>query len=517
MRTKNSFINLIVSWGTQIANTLLRFALRTVFIHILTTEYLGLNGLFSNILNFLSFAELGVGSAIAFSLYKPLAERDETAIAGIMNFFRKTYFIIGIFVLVVGLSFTPFIEYFINDIPDIPYIHLIYALCVVNSGISYFLVYKSTLIIADQRKDIVEKNNFIFKMLLLTGQMGILLLTHNYILYLLVNIIVTLLTNISISMIADKRYRFLSTKKNTQIDPDTLSEIKKNVSATMLHKVGAVIIFGTDNLLISKFFGLEIVGLYSNYHLIIDTLTNFVGQIQASVTASVGNLGITATPEKKLEVFERYLFLVFWLFNFTSICLVALLNPFIHLWIGEQYIIPISVVAVLVFNYFLTGLRSAAATFDNAFGLFWNTRKLPVIESVINLVISIALAKWVGYIGIFLGTTISSLISGTWFEPYVLYKYGFKKSSIGYYRHLMEYFIVTVLSGIFFVFIISVISINGFGGFILKCFIVVFGSNLFLILIYFRSKRMKYIYEIFGQIRMFIKKRFKKGDMYAGD
>ncbi len=125
MRTKNSFINLIVSWGTQIANTLLRFALRTVFIHILTTEYLGLNGLFSNILNFLSFAELGVGSAIAFSLYKPLAERDETAIAGIMNFFRKTYFIIGIFVLVVGLSFTPFIEYFINDIPDIPYMHYV--------------------------------------------------------------------------------------------------------------------------------------------------------------------------------------------------------------------------------------------------------------------------------------------------------------------------------------------------------------------------------------------------------
>ena len=249
MRTKNSFINLIVSWSTQIINILLQFILRTVFINILTTEYLGLNGLFSNILSCLSFAELGFGAAITFSLYKPLAENDEKTIAGIMNFFKKVYFAVGLFVLVAGLSLVPFITKLINDIPDIKYIHLIYALWVLNSGISYFLVYKSTLIIADQRKDIVEKNNFVFKIIQLVLQVIILILTRNYVFYLLVQIFVTIVTNISISVIADKRYPFLIRKRNEKINLDILSEIKKNVCATVLHKIGAVVIFGTDNLI----------------------------------------------------------------------------------------------------------------------------------------------------------------------------------------------------------------------------------------------------------------------------
>ncbi len=501
MRTKNSFINLIVSWSTQIINILLQFILRTVFINILTTEYLGLNGLFSNILSCLSFAELGFGAAITFSLYKPLAENDEKTIAGIMNFFKKVYFAVGLFVLVAGLSLVPFITKLINDIPDIKYIHLIYALWVLNSGISYFLVYKSTLIIADQRKDIVEKNNFVFKIIQLVLQVIILILTRNYVFYLLVQIFVTIVTNISISVIADKRYPFLIRKRNEKINLDILSEIKKNVCATVLHKIGAVVIFGTDNILLSKFFGLVIVGLYSNYYLIINTLTNLVGQIQASIVASVGNLGVNATDEKKIEVFDKYLFMNFWIFCFTTSCLVSLLNPFIDVWLGKDYLIPVFMTVVLTFNYFLAGFRSAAATFNNAFGLFWNTRKLPVVESILNIVLSIIFIEVFGYIGIFLGTTISSLSTGTWYEPFILYYKGFHKPPFLYYKRLIEYFLVAIVSMFLFIFVIDGIPFSGLGGFILKFLVSVIGSNIFLFIVYFKTKRIKYIYEMTGKVK----------------
>lgn len=512
MRTKNSVINLLVSWITQILNIILQFALRTVFIQALSAEYLGLNGLFSNILSFLSFAELGFGSAITFSLYKPLAENDEKTVAGIMNFFKKVYFAVGFFVLVVGISLTPLLPHLINDMPDIPYIHFIYVLWVINSGTSYFLVYKSTLIIADQRKDIVDKNNIVFKVLQLCLQAFILFITRNYILYLVIQIVMTLCSNISISIIADKRFNYLKQYKKEKIRDDTLSAIKRNVGATILHKVGAVVIFGTDNILLSKFFGLFIVGLYSNYYLIINTLTNLVGQIQASIVASVGNLGAVGTNEKKLEVFENYCFLNFWIFSFTSACLASLLDPFIRFWIGDHYTLQSIVVWVLVFNYFLTGFRSAAATFNNAFGLFWNTRKLPVIESVLNIAFSIVFADLFGYIGIFLGTTLSSLITGAWFEPNILYKEGFKHSVSKYYKRMVEYFCVTVIVSVLCIIVVNYISVNGVIGLILKFISAGLLSNILLFMIYCRTNRILNIYDLVRKVYRMLQSR-RKGEV----
>lgn len=512
MRTQNSVINLLVSWITQILNIILQFALRTVFIQVLSAEYLGLNGLFSNILSFLSFAELGFGSAITFSLYKPLSENDEKTVAGIMNFFKRVYFAVSIFVLVAGISITPFLPYLVSDIPDIPHISFIYILWVINSAASYFLVYKSTLILADQRKDIVDKNNIIFKVLQLCLQAYILIVTRNYILYLVAQIVMTVCSNISISIIADKRFNYLKRYKKERIKDNVLSEIKRNVGATILHKAGAVVIFGTDNVLLSKFFGLFIVGLYSNYYLIINTLTNLTGQIQSSIIASVGNLGAVGTYEKKLKVFESYCFINFWIFSFTSACLASLLDPFIKFWIGEQYTLQSIVVWVLVFNYFLTGFRSAAATFNNAFGLFWNTRKLPVIESLFNIVFSIVFASMFGYIGIFLGTTISSLITGAWFEPYILYKEGFKYPVSKYYKQMFEYFCVTFIVSVICIFVINLISVNDIIGLIIKFITAGLLSNILLFLIYCRTNRISNIYNLVQKVCKMLQAK-RKGEV----
>lgn len=499
-RTENSVKNITVSFFTQILNIFFQFILRTIFIMVLSTEYLGLNGLFTNILSYLSFAELGFGAAITFCLYKPLAEKDYKTVAGIMNYFKKVYYCVGCFVLIAGTLLTPMLPYLISDMPNIPNIYTIYMLWVINSALSYFFVYKSTLIIADQRKDIVEKINIVFKLLQLLSQAIILLITHNYILYLLAQITVTVLCNMSISIIADSRYPYLNVMRNEHIKDIELKEIKNNVRALILHKIGGVVIFGTDNILLSKFFGLIIVGLYSNYYLIINTLSLLTGQIQASIVASVGNLGVIGSTEEKKIVFQRYLFINFWIFSFTSSCLISLINPFIEIWLGNDFLLPHVVVSVLVLNYFITGFRSAAATFINAFGLFWNTRKLPIVESFLNILLSIVFAYCFGYIGVFLGTTISSIMSGIWYEPYVLYKNAFNISPKKYYLRLIEYFIVTVICAVTSLLSVKCVESSGIIGIILKFFVVGLVPNIIIILIYNKSKRFIYFKNFFYKV-----------------
>lgn len=504
-RTERSVKNISVSLFTQLLNILFQFVLRTIFIMVLSKEYLGLNGLFSNILSCLSFAELGFGAAITFSLYKPLANNDYKAIAGIMNYFKIVYYCVACFVLIVGTLLTPFLPYLINGTPSISNIYLIYILFVINSSLSYLGIYKSTLIIADQRKDIVDKNNIVFKLLQLFLQGLILLTTHNYNLYLLIQIIMTVLCNFSISIIVDRRYNYLKAMGNEVISDNVRDEIKNNVRATLLHKIGAVVIFSTDNILLSKFFGLIIVGLYSNYYLIINTLSILTGQIQSSIVASVGNLGVTESSEKKMLVFHRYMFVNFWIFSFTSSCLISLFNPFVEIWLGKDFLLPYSVVSILVFNYFITGLRSASATFNNAFGLFWHTRQLPIIESFLNIVLSIIFACSFGYIGIFIGTSVSSLLTGIWYEPYVLYKMAFNVSPKKYYLKLVEYSSVAFICALISFLIINCVEISGIVGITLKFIIAIIIPNLILFLIYYKSKRFIYYKNLF--VNVLVKKQ----------
>lgn len=512
MRTRNSFVNFITAIVTQILNIVILFGLRTVFIKMLSTEYLGMNGLFSNILGFLSFAELGFGAAIAFSLYKPLAENDERSISGIMNFFRKVYLTVGAFVLTAGLAIAPFIEFFINDSPDIPYLKLIYSLFVINSAASYLGSYKATLIIADQKKYIVENNNFLFKIVTALLQLVALVAFQDYVLYLVAAIAGTIGNNISITIIANKKYPFIKQNSSEKIHDKHKAEIKRNVKATIMHKIGAVVIWGTDNILLSKFFSLTTVALYSNYYLVISHVNNLLGQIQASVVASVGNLGVEAADERKLEVFKTYFLLNFWIFGFSSVCLLVMFNQFIELWIGKEFFLPLTVVAVLVLNYFLAGFRSAAASFTNAFGLFWNTRYVSVIESAINLALSIVLLLRFGYIGVFLGTTVSSVATGLWYEPYVLYKKGFHQSPSKYYVMASKCLIVMLIDVLLCWYVINSIPFTGGLWFIVKCVIVFALSNLVLLVFYFKSPQFKSLLNVLSGLVTGIFRKIRKGE-----
>ena len=492
-RIKNTIRNTLYGVCGQIISYIFNFAYRTVFIHVLSINYLGVNGLFGDILSMLSLAELGVGSAITFSLYKPLAENDRKKLKGLMRYYCKAYKIIGVTVAIIGISLLPFLDYIIKDKPNIPNLNLIYILYLVDSVTTYFFAYKRSIIIADQQGyiDIINKNIFIIIRSLL--QIVILILTGNFIYTLIIQVICSFMSNLSISRKADKLHSFLKEKDKCILDVSTKKDLFKKIRAMFYHNIGSVVVLGTDNLLMASYIGVYWVGIYSNYSMIINIISSFVRQFTDTIVASIGNMTSLDSTEKSYNVFNVLFFVNYWIYCFASICLITLLNPFITLWIGEKYILNQSIVLLIVLNFYIGGMRQNVIAFRNTLGLFWNDRYKPIFESIINLVASIILLKKIGIAGVFLGTSISLASTSLWVEPYILFKHYFKKSPKKYFVKYISRFFLTSCLAMFMLLISKKIFDGSLGSLIILvilCFILI---NLILFAIFFRRKEFKYI------------------------
>ena len=438
---KNSGMTIFV----QIATLMLNFVQRTFLIRILGEEYAGIDGLFSNILTILSLAELGVGSAIVFSMYKPMAERDEQKLVQLIQFYGKVFRLVGSTIIIAGTALTPFLGFFIKDPPNISNISLIYVLYVINTGISYFFSYKASILTVGQEDYIVSLNRFIFHSIQIIFQVFILIRFRDFIIFFLIKIICTLLSNISVTLIANKKYPFILSKSTSRLSESELNKIKKNVAALFLHKVGTIVIYGTDNLLISRFISIAAVGIYSNYSMIISAVSTFTSSVFYSMTASVGNLGAEGDQKHTYQIFKNVLFLNYFIGAFCTVCLLFLLNPFIKLWLGERFLLSDEIVLLIVIVFYIDFGRRAVIVFRNALGLFWYDRYKPFVEASVNLISSIALAQYFGMAGVFGGTVISFLGVSFWWESLILYKYGFKKKFRLHVRDIAKYTAATLL------------------------------------------------------------------------
>lgn len=496
-RVKNSVFNLSFSMLGQIANIFAKFLVRTVFVHILGNEYLGLNGLFTNILSFLSLSELGVGTAIVFSLYKPIAENDGNQIAKIMLLFRKAYIIIGLIVILVGVSLCPFLKFFIADMPNIPNIQIIYILYVTNSGISYFFSYKAAFISANQKNYIVTNNRYIFIFIFSALQCVLLVLTHDYIVFLVLQVLCTLITNISISAIANRKYPVLKVKNAEALDDDTKYVIKSNVSANLMHRIGGIIVFSTDNILLSKMFDLGIVGIYSNYSLLISTVEGVIDQFFNAITASVGSLRISADKKHQIEIYYIIYFINFWLYSVCAVCFPILFEPFILLWLGHKYVMDRYCVVFIVLNFYLKGLRKTNQIFNSAYGLSPKYKYMPIPESVINIAASIIFGRFLGPIGIFIGTTISSVSTCVWVEPMILFKFGFESRITPLAKKYIGYMGFTLFTVVITFFATSFVASDGWIGLIIELVICLIIPNFLIALIYYRTDEFKYVKNLF--------------------
>ena len=501
MRSKSSAKNLVVALIGQAFGLIISFIARIIFVKFLSDEYLGLNGLFTNLLTMLSLVELGVGSALVYSLYKPLADGDNEKVKSLMDLYRKSYNIIGGVVLIIGILFIPFYRYLISEVPSISHLDFIYILFVLNTSISYFYSYKRSLIICDQKRYIATIYRYVFYFLLNVFQIIVLFLTHNYILYLITQVVFTCLENICISIKADRMYPYLKDKNIKKLDKKELNTISKNVRAMLFHKIGGVVVNSTDNILISKLVGLIAVGMYSNYYLITSALDTITAQFFNAITASVGNLGACTNSKKVKETFNTTFFLNYLIYGVITVCLLILFNPFIEVWLGKKYLFDFGVVLVITICFYLKGIRKTCLTFKDALGLFWQDRYKPIIESIINLVASIILGIKYGVLGIFMGTIISTVTTSLWIEPYVLYKYYFKENIIDYLYRFIKYTLVVVLTYLIVQKIVILISINGILGLLIKGVVSLILSILIMTIVFIKTNEIKHVKKIFKDIK----------------
>ncbi|HKL57373.1 MAG TPA: hypothetical protein VJ854_03155 [Sphaerochaeta sp.] len=435
------------------------FIARKIFVMFLSMEYLGISGLFANILMVLSLAELGFGGAISYSLYKPLAFGETYKIQALMKLYRRAYRIIGTVVLVLGFAFTPFLSVLMKEVPDIPHLYSIYWLFVLNSGSSYFLGYKRTVIIADQKSYINSIYLYGFQVLKHVLQILVLVVTGNYILFLVVLLLCTIGENLTITLRVNSLYAYLKEKTDATLTRDDKEKIKRNIVALTFHKAGGVLVNGTDSIILVKFVSLVSAGLFANYTLLQSSVGGIVGLIFSSITASIGNLSAERGAEGSKNLFDELHFISAWVYGFTALCLYFLCNPFISLWLGRAYLFPQSVVFVIVLNYYLAGMRRPVLAFKDSLGLFWYDRYKSLLQAAINLVVSILLARRFGVLGVLVGASVSVLATSFWIEPYVVFRFGFDKPLGQYFFQYLGYTLVTLVAGFATYFTLSLITI----------------------------------------------------------
>ncbi|MTP16925.1 oligosaccharide flippase family protein, partial [Turicibacter sanguinis] len=437
MRTSNSIKNSIIGTLTIFISMVTSFIAQAVFIRILSIDFLGLNGLFTNILSILSLFELGIGNAIIYNLYSPLAKKNKEEINSLMCFYKKSYHIIAILILICGVLILPFLNFIVRDVEVDINIYIVYILFLLSSVASYIISYKRSLIYADQKNYIINIIHMAYLIILNISQLLALYFTKNYYLYLIIKILYQLFENIVITVCANRLYPYLKDKKVKKLDKEIEQNIFLKIKALVFHKIGAVIINGTDNIIISAFFTIGIVGIYSNYYMIINAINIMFTQIISSCMASVGNLLVTSDKQNIYYTFRRIRFLNFWISSFSAISLLCMIQPFIIIWVGKEYLLGGEVVIILVFNYFQKMQRCTYSTFKDSAGIWQEDKYVPLIESFFNILFSIVCLKYFGLSGVFMGTIISGLVLWCYSYPRFVYKKLFN-------RHYLAYFVETL-------------------------------------------------------------------------
>lgn len=505
-RTQHVVQNASIGLLSQIVTTVLSFVSRTFFIYILGKEYLGISGLFTNILMILSFAELGIGNAMVYSMYNPVKEGDTEKIKSLLLLYKKSYRYIGISVAVIGLAIIPFLDMLIHGtVPNVKEpIILLYVLFLINSVISYFYAYKQSIVIAAQEDYIVTLNSLIVNSVCFVIQIGILLVTGNYILFLLCTIFATLLTNLSISRIADKRYPELT----TQAIPLAKYEVKKifsNVKSLAVYKLGSVTLNGTGNIMISWLFNVSSVGIYANYLLFTSFFQTVNTRIMGAFTSSVGNLNAGSSKEKQYIVFNSIFFLSCWINGFASVMLMLFANDIILIWIGEEYVFDNLILFGIFFHHYIFTTSFAPYVFRTTLGLFKQGQLAPILATVLNISLGILLAKLIGIAGIFFGTAIARMLSTGIIDPVLIFKKVFNRSVIDYYKMFVLYIIVFSSQYYVILYLISFIHLTGVMGLIVKGIAAVISFNVIFCALFWKTTMLVDIkYRV---TKMFYKKK----------
>lgn len=519
MRSENATKNAVVSVGARVTEQILAFVSRTVFIWFLSVEYLGVTSLFSNILNVLNVAELGISMAINVALYKPLADNDKEKIKAYMKLYRKAYFFVGLAVLVIGVALVPFLPYLMKGTTDVVNVTVIYLIYVAKSVLSYWVyAYKRTLLEADQKGYYVNLISYSLICIFKVIQILLLYLLKDtpelsFYVYCLNDLVVTLVNNIVISLFVNKKYPYIKEKSTHILKKEEKKDLAKNVYGVALYKISSTLNSAADSIIISSFIGTVILGLYSNYLLIATAIMTVLNMLFVSITSSIGNLNVTESVEKKREIFDDLHLIGFWIYGFCVICLWVLLNPFlVSVWLGPEYRLGELVIFTMCMNYLVDGVMISPVRFRNACGLYWQSRYRAVAVVFVNVALSI-LAVTVfdlGIPGILLATIISRLAVTLWIDTNIVHKHVLKTSPKKYYaKYFMSLLLVIVTGGIIklICFWMPEESIIFFFVRMILCIII---PNLLWWLIFHKTPEYAYFIKLIKNLLSKVKKIFTK-------
>ncbi|WP_406685932.1 lipopolysaccharide biosynthesis protein [Rossellomorea vietnamensis] len=506
MRTKHSIFNITAGLANQLIITSLSFISRTIFISALGIEYLGIQGLFTNIFAMLSLAEAGIGSSIIYSLYKPVADHNIGRINALMRLYKHAYLAIAVVILILGLLLFPFLPLFLKD-SSVGQINIIYFIFLLNTVAPYLFQYKISFLNVNQKNYIVTLIYSASSIITMCLKIGILYYTKNFILFLIVESIITISTSILLAGLVDKRYPFLKNIEATKLDAATKKGIIKNIKAIILQNVGVFLVLSTDNIIISSFVGVAAVGLYSNYSMLIEICRNFSYQISNNIHHSVGNLVATENKEKVYSIFKVSLFSNFWLYSFSSIFLYVVIEPFITLWIGKEFLMDKTILIILLLIFFERGMRNSITMVKNTAGIYHEDRFAPLIQAAINLGASLILVKFIGITGVFLGTLISVISVPLWLTPLLVYRKVFQMHFSKYLRIYFCYFVVGLATCLITESLCNYILPQGDLNFILKVITCLLVPNIIFTALFFRTQEFSYLVNVGVSISRNICKR----------
>ncbi len=497
-RTNNVIKNTTITTLCYIMYLIVSFVCRTIFTKKLGAEYLGISGLFSNILTILSFAELGLGSSLVYHLYKPLAEDDHNKVNLYIRLYKKIYNVIILVILVLGIGVIPFLKYLV-EAPNVKEsLILLYVLYLIQTLTSYLFVYKKTLLTADQKDYVVSLFTEITNLFMNIFQCIILIVFENFVFYFLLSIIFGILNNVICSIYVSRKYKYLNDKVKGNLTKKEIQDLKSDTKGLVMTKVASVAFGGTDNIFISSFIGIRYVGILSNYSLIVTMVNSLMNKIFASITASIGNLGVSKDSSSKTEsVLFKMFFINATIYTYICVGMIILLQEFVTVfWLSNEYFLSNSVIMILIIELYIRSLHFPLHTTRSALGLFSQYKIFFVFAAILNIVLDFLLVKPFGIAGLLFAT----ILCRGWtyvVDIYSVYKFGFKSSSIKYYKLLFKWFFFFIICYAISILIIQKIVAVSILNFIIKILIISIVYLILFIVFFGKTEEMNYFIQLF--------------------
>lgn len=491
-RTKNATRNIVFGVILKIYQILVPFLMRTAMIYLMGVQYLGLNSLFTSILQVLNLAELGVGSAMVYSMYKPIAEDDETTICALMKLYRTYYRVIGLVIAVAGCALTPFIPYLIkSDVPAGINIYILYLLNLGATVLSYWLfAYKNSIFQAHQRTDVISKVTLVTQTVQYGLQIVILWAYRNYYLYVIVSLAIQALTNIATAACANKLYPQF--KPKGKLPKNEVEVINKRVRDLFTAKLGGVVVNSADTIVISAFLGLTVLAVYQNYYFILTSVIGFITVVFHACTAGIGNSLIVETREKNFNDLNKFTFLISWIAGICSCCFLGIYQPFMRLWAGDDLLLPYSAVICLVVYYYVYEINQLLNLYKDAGGIWHEDRFRPLVTAIANVSMNLIMVQFWGIYGILLSTVLSMMFVGMPWLFHNLFTTLFDRSQLRpFLGKLLKYTITATISCAIVLLICNYINFGLITTILLRLVVCVAVPFIIYIVIFRRSPEFK--------------------------